>query len=158
VPSECGVADASASNHGLGEKTFCRIELGSADCRTCMVMTGATSTGVGAVRTWRKCGTLPAALCSKQWDASEDKVESVSARLLSEIWRYQSYRLYGRDGRNLTVLDGPRPSRPPSVQVVKKTGNGTGTATVVRCRPAREVRVRRASLEICNVTTNQHQS
>ena len=32
--------------------------------------------------------------------------------------RYLSNHLDGRDGRTLTVLDGPRPSRPPSIQVV----------------------------------------
>ena len=32
--------------------------------------------------------------------------------------RYPSNRLDGHDRRTLTVLDGPRPSRPPSVQVV----------------------------------------
>ena len=66
------------------------------------------------------------------------------------IYPYPSNRLYGRDGHNLTALDGLRPSRPPSVQVVEKTGNGTGTATVVRNRPAREVRVRRAPLPACS--------
>ena len=64
------------------------------------------------------------------------------------IYPYPSNRLYSRDGYNLTALDGLRLSRPLSVQVVEKTGNGTGTATVVRNRPAREVRVRRAPLAV----------
>jgi hypothetical protein len=68
------------------------------------------------------------------------------SELLSEIQRDPSPHHYGRDGRNWTVLDGPKLSRPPSVQLVEITRNGTVTATVVRTRPAREVRVRRASL------------
>jgi hypothetical protein len=50
-----------------------------------------------------------------------------------------------------TGIDGPRPFRPPSVQVGNLARNGTGTAAVVRTRPAREVRARRAPLVSSNL-------
>jgi hypothetical protein len=58
-----------------------------------------------------------------------------------------STRLDGRDGRTLTAAYGPRPSRPPSVQWAWWAWDGTGTATVVRNRPAHMVRVWCAYLE-----------
>jgi len=52
------------------------------------------------------------------------------------------------DGHTVMVLDGCSPSRPPSVQMVNSSSNGTGTATVRRIRPTREVRVRCAALVV----------
>ena len=42
---------------------------------------------------------------------------------------YQSNRLYGHDGHTLTALDGPRPSHPPSVQVVRRSLERHGYGT-----------------------------
>ena len=42
---------------------------------------------------------------------------------------YQSNRLYGCDGHTLTALDGPRPSHPLSVQVVRRSLEQHGYST-----------------------------
>jgi len=50
------------------------------------------------------------------------------------------------NGRTVTVLDSCYLPRPPSVWVVDPAYNSTGTVTVVRPRPSRIVRSRRAAL------------
>jgi len=59
-----------------------------------------------------------------------------------KVRRHPSTRLYGHDGRTSTVLDGPRPSRPPSVQVAGTRSERHGYGI----RPVREGRVRCAPL------------
>ena len=50
-----------------------------------------------------------------------DRHRDILEVIISGDSEYPSNRLDGRDGRTLTVLDGPRPSRPPSVQVVESS-------------------------------------